>query len=222
MQTAPVHWTTYVQTFAVIASTVGTFVYVYFTYHIMKWAVDQGRASIEVAELTLRQERERRRRTLESWLYKLRAVEHNLILWRAEYGNTQPITFSSVSSVALDRVHEVGIALSELITEAPEGHESLKYATSLLVALEESCQKARKAEDEATMTQAHAAALLQSAGLFGQLFSAQQEVSAELLGLPPVKQDNETIGRELAETLMKSDFSTDNTPSQTAPSAPPL
>jgi hypothetical protein len=31
----PVRWTTYVQTFAVIASTIGTFVYVYFTYHII-------------------------------------------------------------------------------------------------------------------------------------------------------------------------------------------
>jgi hypothetical protein len=44
---APVHWTTYVQTFAVIASTIGTFVYVYFTYHIMKWAVGQGQAAID-------------------------------------------------------------------------------------------------------------------------------------------------------------------------------
>jgi len=49
----PVHWTTYVQTFAVIASMVGTFVYVYFTYHIMKWAVGQGQAAVEVSRLTI-------------------------------------------------------------------------------------------------------------------------------------------------------------------------
>jgi len=53
MQAQPVHWTTYVQTFAVIASTIGTFVYVYFTYHIMKKAIDQGRAAMRMAEFTL-------------------------------------------------------------------------------------------------------------------------------------------------------------------------
>src|SRR5436309_12730553 len=46
-----VHWTTYVQTFAVIASTVGTFIYVYFTYHIMKWAVGQGAAALNLSKL---------------------------------------------------------------------------------------------------------------------------------------------------------------------------
>lgn len=61
---APVHWTTYVQTFAVIASTIGTFVYVYFTYHIMKWAVGQGKATMKAATLTLEDERLRR----EKWL----------------------------------------------------------------------------------------------------------------------------------------------------------
>jgi len=50
---ATVHWTTYVQTFAMIASTVGTFVYVWFTYHIMKWAVGQGQAAVEVSKLTV-------------------------------------------------------------------------------------------------------------------------------------------------------------------------
>jgi tryptophan synthase alpha subunit len=60
MQTASVHWTTYVQTFAVIASTIGTFVYVYFTYHIMKWAVGQGQAARDVAKLTSEQEANRR------------------------------------------------------------------------------------------------------------------------------------------------------------------
>jgi hypothetical protein len=53
MQTASVHWTTYVQTFAVIASTIGTFVYVYFTYHIMKWAVGQAKANIELQKLSI-------------------------------------------------------------------------------------------------------------------------------------------------------------------------
>ncbi len=47
---APVHWTTYVQTFAVIASTIGTFVYVWFTYHIMKWAVGEGKSAVKLAE----------------------------------------------------------------------------------------------------------------------------------------------------------------------------
>jgi hypothetical protein len=40
----PVHWTTYLQTFAGIASTIGTFVYVYYTYHIMKRTVDESAA----------------------------------------------------------------------------------------------------------------------------------------------------------------------------------
>ncbi len=57
---APVHWTTYVQTFAVIASTIGTFVYVYFTYHIMKWAVGQGQAAVEVSRLTVEEARLRK------------------------------------------------------------------------------------------------------------------------------------------------------------------
>lgn len=46
---APVHWTTYVQTIMVVLSTIGTFVYVWFTYHIMKWAVGEGQAAIEQA-----------------------------------------------------------------------------------------------------------------------------------------------------------------------------
>ena len=48
-----VHWTTYVQTFAIIASTIGTFVYVYFTYHIMKWAVAGSQATMDVAKMSL-------------------------------------------------------------------------------------------------------------------------------------------------------------------------
>ena len=33
--TLPVHWTTYVQTAMLVLSTVGTFIYVWFTYHII-------------------------------------------------------------------------------------------------------------------------------------------------------------------------------------------
>lgn len=54
-----VHWTTYVQTFAVIASTIGTFVYVWFTYHIMTWAVGQGKASVELSEVSVEELRRR-------------------------------------------------------------------------------------------------------------------------------------------------------------------
>lgn len=61
---APIHWTTYIQTVAVIGSTIGTFVYVYFTYHIMKWAVGQGRAAIRAAEVTVEDARLKR----ELWL----------------------------------------------------------------------------------------------------------------------------------------------------------
>jgi hypothetical protein len=55
MQTSPptVHWTTYVQTGMVVLSTIGTFVYVWFTYHIMKWAVGQGKATVELAEVSV-------------------------------------------------------------------------------------------------------------------------------------------------------------------------
>jgi hypothetical protein len=60
---APVHWTTYVQTFAVIASTIGTFVYMWFTYHIMKRAIDQGRAAMRMAEFTPRKQRKARTTT---------------------------------------------------------------------------------------------------------------------------------------------------------------
>ncbi|HYK01321.1 MAG TPA: hypothetical protein VE974_06165 [Thermoanaerobaculia bacterium] len=60
MQSDSVHWTTYVQTVAVIASTIGTFLYVYFTYHIMKWAIDQGKVSVQQTELAIAEMSERR------------------------------------------------------------------------------------------------------------------------------------------------------------------
>jgi hypothetical protein len=57
---APVHWTTYVQTFAAIAAAIGTFVYVVFTYHIMKWAIGQGRSAAKMSDLAMAQELDRR------------------------------------------------------------------------------------------------------------------------------------------------------------------
>ncbi|HXH93562.1 MAG TPA: hypothetical protein VNN25_18415 [Thermoanaerobaculia bacterium] len=56
---SPVHWTTYLQTIMVVLSTIGAFVYVYFTYHIMKWAVGQGKASVELAEISIEDTRRR-------------------------------------------------------------------------------------------------------------------------------------------------------------------
>lgn len=58
--TAPVHWTTYAALIVSVLSMVGTFVYVAFTYHIMKWAVGQGQAARDVAKLSSEQEANRR------------------------------------------------------------------------------------------------------------------------------------------------------------------
>jgi hypothetical protein len=46
----------------VVLSTIGTFVYVYFTYHVMKWAVGQGQAGIKLSELAIAETERRRNR----------------------------------------------------------------------------------------------------------------------------------------------------------------
>jgi hypothetical protein len=50
---SPVHWTTYAALTVSVLSTIGTFVYVWFTYKIMKSAVDQGLSAATVSKLTV-------------------------------------------------------------------------------------------------------------------------------------------------------------------------
>ena len=91
MQADPaIHWTTYVQTFAAVAATIGTFVYVWFTYHIMKWAVGQGKAGLAIARNTLEQQRAKKfvlLRDLEAWVKELpRPAANEAISWQEAQG----------------------------------------------------------------------------------------------------------------------------------------
>jgi hypothetical protein len=49
----PIHWTTYAALIVSVLSVVGTFVYVWFTYHIMKWAVRSSAAATKMAGLAV-------------------------------------------------------------------------------------------------------------------------------------------------------------------------
>jgi hypothetical protein len=57
-----VHWTIYAALIVSGLSMVGTFVYVWFTYRIMKIAVGQGKAAVEVSRLTVKEARLQRAR----------------------------------------------------------------------------------------------------------------------------------------------------------------
>jgi hypothetical protein len=197
MQTEAVHWTTYVQTFAVIVSTIGTFLYVWFTYHIMKWAVDQGKASIEVAELTLRQEKERYTRRLRSWPRKLKVVEDGLLLWRDQYRHVTPNIFSSVSNIAVEAIQAMETVLREVIAEVPKEHEVQIWGWSLeLSAIESSCKAAGRAEEEEAMVRAQAEAMKHADQLFRNVWSVQRKVIAEVMGWDPFT-DDPSIGMPL-------------------------
>jgi hypothetical protein len=56
------HWSTLAQGLFAFLTFVATVVYVGFTYHIMKWAVGQGKAGIELANLTIADAKRRRER----------------------------------------------------------------------------------------------------------------------------------------------------------------
>jgi hypothetical protein len=53
------HWSMLAQGLFAFLTFLATVVYVGFTYHIMRWAVGQGRASIQLAETTQKREQER-------------------------------------------------------------------------------------------------------------------------------------------------------------------
>ncbi|HYK01344.1 MAG TPA: hypothetical protein VE974_06280 [Thermoanaerobaculia bacterium] len=53
MQIEPVHWTTYAALIVSVLSVVGTFIYVWFTYNLMKLAVGQGRSATAQANVAV-------------------------------------------------------------------------------------------------------------------------------------------------------------------------
>jgi hypothetical protein len=68
------HWSTLAQGLFAFLTFLATVVYVGFTYHIMKWAVGQGKAAVRAAGVTVEEERRR----WERWLVDLRAFSGGL------------------------------------------------------------------------------------------------------------------------------------------------
>jgi hypothetical protein len=207
MEAAPplVHWATYVQTVMVVLSTIGTFVYVYFTYHIMKWAVGQGKASMDVAQLALREDRERRTRVLRVWARKLKTVQDRLLLWWDEYRRVPPNTFASVSTVARERIQAMRVVLRDVIAEAPDQQEAQTWNWDLIFStIESACEAAGRAEDDEAREDAQGKAIKYADKVFDEIEAVQQKAIVELIGWNPFTNDPEEFAKSMMGAIARS------------------